>query len=75
MGMVASTMLKPNAAPPAWAIVLMIAFQVLGMVAMAVVFFDSMGLFISQARNSHLGSSPYRASVAAILVVRMFAIV
>lgn len=38
MGMVASTMLKPNAAPPAWAIALMIAFQVLGMVAMAVVF-------------------------------------
>lgn len=38
MGIVASTMLKPNAAPPAWAITLMITFQVLGMVAMAVVF-------------------------------------
>ncbi|MFN7877254.1 MAG: hypothetical protein ACK5PB_18180 [Pirellula sp.] len=38
MGMVGSTMLKPNAEPPAWAITLMIVFQILGMVAMAVVF-------------------------------------
>lgn len=38
LGLVGSFMSKPNADPPTWAIVLMILLQILGMVAMAVVF-------------------------------------
>jgi hypothetical protein len=38
LGMVGSYMSKPNAEPPGWAIALMIFLQILGMVAMAVVF-------------------------------------
>ncbi len=38
LGMVGSFMSKPNTEPPGWAISLMILLQILGMVAMAVVF-------------------------------------
>jgi hypothetical protein len=38
MGIVGNAISKPNAEPPAWAITLMIVFQILGMVAMAFVF-------------------------------------
>lgn len=38
MGMAGGYISKPNAEPPVWAITLMIVLQVLGMVAMAVVF-------------------------------------